>query len=83
LNEVHTSHGGAQIVQTYGSGSVMQDRSLDASLQPTFAETTILNPILNASVSPSSHHATFDLHQPTSILKKSDSSRQFHSSEDK
>jgi hypothetical protein len=79
LNLVHTNHGGAQIVHTYGAGNVfddspMRDRSLDASLRP------ILNPILNASASPSSHHhATFEMPQPQSILKNT----QPYSSEEK
>lgn len=73
-------------MQTYGAGNVfddgvMHDRSLNTSIRPGFNETTILNPILNATTS-SSHHATFDLPQPTSILKNADS-RHFHSSEEK
>lgn len=86
LHEIHTNQGGTQIVHTYGAGNVfddglMRDRSLNTSIRPGFTETTILNPILNASASPSSHHATFDLPlQPQSILKNT--SGHFHSSEE-
>ncbi|KAI6176585.1 hypothetical protein M3Y97_00814300 [Aphelenchoides bicaudatus] len=66
VHEVHTTQGGAQIVNTYGAGDVFE-----TSIRP------ILNPILNASTSPSSHHATFEM--PQSILKNAGD--RFHDSD--